>query len=340
MPIEIIKKYPEMIRNSIDLVNRAKLPNYEFDEILVCGIGGSGIGGCLLKDLLSGKVDCPVDVYSGYELPYYADDRTLVFCVSYSGNTEETLSQFSEAVKRGCKIIAFSSNGKLEEWCKKLSVPFVKLPQGFLPREALPYLFIPMVAYLQKIKFVNYEKELKDAVKVLTELNFQHYFKLVDDLRDSFPVIYASNKFAAVAKRIQNQFNENSKIPAKHEILPELNHNEVNAYQDEKLNDNLSLLLLRDEADLEQVKTRFTLTGDIARSKVKAVNEIYAKGSSLLSKMFFLIAVGDYLSYKVAEAKNVDPSQVKFNDIIKEKLKKHRTVEKLEEELPSRSPDG
>jgi len=334
MPIEVIKKYPEMIINALAIEDRSKLPNYEFDEILVCGIGGSGIGGLLLKDLLRDRIDCPIEVYSDYRLPYYADDKTLVLCVSYSGDTEETLSQFVEAVRRGCKIIGISSDGKLEEWCVKLKLPFLKLPKGYLPREALPYLLIPLIVYLQKVKSVDFKRDLQETVKVLKELNLNPYYKIVDDLRNSIPVIYASNKFSAVAKRMQNQFNENSKVPAKHEILPELNHNEINAYQDAALNRNFSVLLLRDENDSEQIKARFDLTKKLMEGKVKAINEIVAKGNSLLAKMMMLVVVGDYLSYKLAEANNVDPVAVKNNDVLKAELKrKYNLVQKLEKEL-------
>ena len=167
MPIEVIKKYPEMILDAWDITNNTKLPEYEFDNVLVCGIGGSGIGGLLLKDLVRDNVEYPIEVFSDYSLPYYADDKTLVFCVSYSGDTEETLSQFVEATRRECKIIGISSGGKLEEWCRKLKLPFVKLPVGLLPREALPYLFIPLIAYLQKVKSVDVKKDFQETVKLL-----------------------------------------------------------------------------------------------------------------------------------------------------------------------------
>ena len=334
MPIEVIKKYPEMILNALDIVGKSRLPDYQFDEILVCGIGGSGIGGYLLRDLLREKIDCPVEVYSDYNLPYYADDKTLVFCLSYSGDTEETLSQFVDAHRRKCKIIGVSSNGKLEEWCTKLKLPFIKLPNGYLPREALPYLLVPLIAYLQKVKSVDFRKDLQETVKLLQELNLNHYYKFAEKFKDSIPVIYTSSKFSAVAKRIQNQFNENGKMPAKHEILPELNHNEINAYQDAVLNKNFALLFLRDEDDSGQIKTRFDMTRKLSEGRVKAVVEIFAEGKSLLAKTMALIAIGDYLSYKVAEAKNVDPVEVKNNDILKAEMKKkHNTVQNLEKEL-------
>jgi len=334
MPIEVIKKYPEMILDAWDITNKAQLSEYEFDNVLVCGIGGSGIGGLLLKDLLRDKVEYSVEVYGDYSLPYYADDRTLVFCVSYSGDTEETLSQFVEAVRRGCRIIGISSGGKLGEWCKRLGLSFVKVPVGYLPREALPYLLIPLVAYLQKVKAIDMKKDVQETVKLLRELNMNPYYKMVGDFKNSMPVIYASNRFPAVAKRIQNQFNENSKVPAKHEMMPELNHNEINAYQDVSLNKNFSVLLLRDEEDSEQIKARFDITKRLMKGKVKAINEVFAKGESLLAKMMALIAIGDYLSYKLAEAKNVDSVVVKNNDILKAELKKKfNLVEKLEKEL-------
>ena len=287
-----------------------------------------------IRDRLRDEVEYPVEVFGDYSLPYYADDRTLVFCVSYSGDTEETLSQFAEAVRRGCRIIGISSGGKLGEWCKKLRLPFVKVPVGYLPREALPYLLMPLVAYLQKVKAIDMKRDVQEAVKLLRELNLNPYYRMVGDLRNAMPVIYASNKFSAVAKRVQNQFNENCKVPAKHEIIPELNHNEINAYQDAELNKNFSVLLLRDEGDSEQIKARFDITKHLMKGKVKAISEVFAKGGSLLAKIMVLVAIGDYLSYKLAEANNVDPVAVENNDLLKAEMKKKfKVLEKLEKEL-------
>jgi len=332
--IETIKKYPEMCEEATKLTEGVTVPDYKFNNIIVCGVGGSAIGGDLLKDLLRDKIMIPIEVSRGYHLPAYADKDTLIFCVSYSGNTEETLSQFVDAIEKKCKIIGITSNGKLKEWCDRFNLPCILIPQGYQSRSALPYLFFSMLVCLQKLKSIELTKEIDESIRTLREINVSNTKKIVSSLKGSIPVIYASNEFSAVAKRLKTQFNENSKVPAKYDIFPELNHNEIVGYQNKILNKNSYIIILRDKDEPKEIKTRIEISKKLIKDKVKGIKEIWVKGKSKLSKMMSLMFIGDVLSYELAALNRVDPEKTENISILKKKLeKKINLVEKLEKKL-------
>jgi glucose/mannose-6-phosphate isomerase len=334
--IEIIKKYPEMCLDAIKIAQKTDIPDYKFNKIIICGIGGSAICGDLLRDLLKNRISIPIDVCRDYHLPYYVDGNTLTFCVSYSGNTEESLNQFVDCIKRKSKIIGVTSGGKLEEWCKKFNLPYISIPSDYQPREALPYLFFAMIVCLQKLGVIDLKKEMNETIELLKRIKTDSIKKLINLMKNSAMVVYSSDEFSGVAKRVKTQINENSKIPAKYDVFPELDHNEIVGYQNEKLNKNFFILILRDKNEPEKIKTRIEITKDLIKNSIKGVGEIWAEGNSKLAKMMSLIFLGDALSYELAILNNVDPVEVKNIVILKKKLEdKLKFVKKLEKELES-----
>ena len=330
----MIKKYPEMLTDAVKIAEKTDVPDYKFNNIIVNGLGGSAIGGEILKCLLRDKIRIPIEVSRDYHLPAYADDNTLVFCISYSGNTEETLNQFVDAVEKECKIISITSGGKLKEWCDKLNIPYVLIPGGYQPRAALPYLFIPLIISLQRFRLIDLKNEIDETIQTLKKNKTDNLKEITSNLKDSVPIIYASNEYSAVAKRMKTQFNENSKVPAKYDVFPELNHNEIVGYQNENLNKNSYIILLRDKEELEEIKTRIEITKDIIKDKVKGIHEIWAQGSSRLSRMMSLLFIGDVLSYELAVLNGVDPMPVENIDIVKRRLKERLNfVDRLEKRL-------
>ncbi|MDI6826093.1 MAG: bifunctional phosphoglucose/phosphomannose isomerase [Candidatus Aenigmarchaeota archaeon] len=332
--IEIIKKYPEMYLDAVKKAEKTDIPYYKFDKIIVCGVGGSAICGDLLRDLLKNRISVPIDVCRDYHLPAYVDENTLTFCISYSGNTEETLSQFVEAVEKKCKIIGITSGGKLKEWCGKFNLPCILIPTGYQPRIALPYLFFTMIACLQKLRSINLQKEIDETIELLKRIKTDSIKKLALSMKDSTIVIYSSDEFSGVAKRVKTQINENSKMPAKYDFFPELDHNEIVGYQNERLNKNSFVLILRDKDEQEEIKARIEITKDLIKDKVKGIEEIWTEGKSKLARMMFLVFLGDILSYELAVLNNVDPEQTENIAILKNKLKeKLNLVERLEKKL-------
>jgi len=332
--IESIKKYPEMCLNAIKLVERTDIPDYKFDKIIICGMGASIISGNLLKDFLRNEVPIMIEVSNEYKLPAYVDENTLVFCVSYSGNTEETLSQFVDSIKRKCKIITITSNGKLKEWCEKLSIPLIQLPEGYQPRATLPYQFFIMLACLQELKLINKRKEIEETIQVLKTIETEKFKEISLSLKDSYPVVYGFGIFSGVAKRFKDQFNENSKVPARYSVFPELNHNEIVCYENEDLNKNSFIILLRDKDEPEEIRVRIETTKELIKDKVKGIKDVFALGKSKLAKMMSLLFIGDYLSYELSVLNKVDPEQTENIAILKKRLKERLgLVEKLEKKL-------
>lgn len=331
--IEIIKKYPEMVADAVEIVEKTEIPDYKFNKIIVSGIGGSAISGELLRCLLRDKIRIQIEVSKDYHLPAYADDNTLVFCISYSGNTEETLSQFVDAVEKKCRIIGVTSGGKLKEWCEKLNIPYVQIPGGYQPRAALPYLFIPLIVSLQRFGLINLKSDIDETIQTLREIKTDDIKEIASNLKDSIPIIYGPNEYSAVAQRMKTQFNENSKVPAKYDVFPELNHNEIVGYQNENLNKNSYVILLRDK-ESEEIRAGIEITKDVIKDRVKGVREVWTQGNSRLSKMMSLIFIGDILSYELAVLNNVDPVPVENIDTVKRRLKERlNLVETLEKRL-------
>ena len=330
--LEIVKNYPKMCEEAIKIVESVSLPQYEFNKIIVCGMGGSAIGGDLLKDLLRERTSIPIEVSRSYHLPEYADEHTLVFCISYSGNTEETLSQFIEAIERKCKIITITSNGRLEKWCKNLKIPLIQVPRGFQPRASLPYLFFSLIICLQKLGTIELNDEIEETIQILKKIKIEKIKEIALSLKNSFPVIYAPVEFSGVARRVKTQLNENSKVLARYEIFPELNHNEIVGYEN-KVEKNSSLIILRDRDETEEMKKRIEITKTLIRDKVKSLAEIWAEGKSKLAKIMSLVFMGDVLSVELAYLRKVDPKPTKNIDFLKKELKKGRLIDKLEKKL-------
>jgi len=330
---EIIKKYPDMCLEALEISKSLIIPDYQFNKIIVSGMGGSAISGDLLKDLLRNEIKIPIDVCREYHVPGYVDENTLVFCISYSGDTEETLSQFIDCVEKKCKIIGITSNGKLKEWCERLNLPCVIVPKGYQPRSALPYLFVSILVCLQKLGLIDKEKEIKETIEILRNIKTG---KIAQYLKNSIPIIYGSDEFASVAKRMKTQFNENSKNPAKYDVFPELDHNEIVGYEMDKLNKNSVIIILRDKNEPVESKARIEITKKILKNKVRKIIELWSEGRSKLAKMMSLIFVGDYLSYELAVLNKVDPIETKSIVLLKKELKKRLDlVNKLEKRINS-----
>ena len=336
--IDYIMKYPEMIRDSINVTRASKLPIYDFDRILVCGMGGSAIGGDMLSDVLNG-FGIQVEVSRRYDLPKYVDKDTIVFVVSYSGNTEETLSQFVESKKLGLNIIAISSDGRLCKWCNELDIPFVQLPVGFQPRAALPYLFFPMLEYVQSAKNLEVSGDIKETLEVLENLRMDReklneIRRIASICKDSRINVYGPEHLESAIKRLKCQINENSKLPSSWAVFPELNHNEIVGYEDNLKNNDDYVILLRDTEESPAIRTRIDATKDIIQDRSKGIIQIYSEGKSDICKVISLSFLGDILSFYLAKEEGKSPLKAENIDKLKSILRNELNVqEKLEKEL-------
>jgi len=308
--LSVLESFHKQCREALTLPQGMTIKD-NINAIVVAGMGGSAIGGDLIKSYLSGS-SIPVFVNRNYSLPKFVDSNTLVFIVSYSGNTEETLSCFEEAKARNSKIIAITSGGKISELCSKV----IKVPAGLQPRAAIGYLFFPMLGILHNMGLINVNNnDLNEMLSIIA--NVEPVKKKAQDIarkiRERIPVIYSSELFSPVAYRWKCQFNENSKWPAYYNVFPEMNHNElasIHGFERSKL----FLIMLRNPDDNPRIQKRMDITKDIM-SKRADVEVVQPEGSGMLARMFYLIYLGDFVSYYLAILKRVDPTPV---DVIEE----------------------
>lgn len=335
-------KVPSKVKVSKNILIEYKKPK----NIVITGMGGSAIGGEILQDWLRDKLPIPINVCRDYTLPAYADRNTLVFAVSCSGETEETLNAFIDGIRRRCMTITISSGGHLLSFSKKLKIPRVKIPNGRPPRAAIPYIFFPLPVLMEKMDILsNVEKDIEEAVQVLEKVGGENSPEiptkrnmskaLALELKETIPVIYGFGQFRAVAHRMKTQFNENSKLLSTYDVFPELNHNEAVGWEaSEAFTKKFSVVLIRDHDESPEIRHRIEMTRLLALHKAQKVLEIYARGKGRLAKIFSVLLVGDLVSVYLAILQGIDPAPVATIDRIKVEMgKRFNVFERLEGEI-------
>lgn len=313
------------------------------DNIIIAGMGGSAIGGDLLKDWAKNKIDIPIEINRDYYLPSYANRKSLVMVLSYSGETEESLSSFLDALKKDCMLCCISSGGNLINYAKKAEIPHLIVPSGIPPRAALPYMLTPLFMTLEKSSLFRVSDEFDDAIGVLDQISKENSYKIPTNknysktmalkIGSSVPVIYGFGIYSSVARRFKQQFNENSKIPSRWDVFSELNHNEIVGWEQlGKFSNNYSAIFLRDKNEPVQIKSRIELTKSLLSMPSKTF-EVWSKGKYNLSKMLSMICIGDFTSVYHAIMNKIDPTPVNTITHLKEKIKKYKIKEKILKEL-------
>lgn len=312
--LQVIKDFPKQCREALDLPRGLSVSG-KIDNIIVTGMGGSAMGGDLLKIYLS-NTNIPVYVNRDYKVPNFVDENSLVFAVSYSGNTEETLSALNDAKEKKAQIIGITSGGKLGDECEKV----VNIPSGLQPRAALGYLFFPMLGILHNSNIIRVKNEelneMLDILKQIDKFNDQGE-ELSKKLKEKIPIIYASEALGAIAFRWKTQINENAKMPAFYNVFSEMNHNEITGYK--SMDHKFSVVMMRDKHDNERIKKRMDICKEIMEQYVE-VEEVETQGESLLARMFSIVYLGDFVSYYMALWNRVDPSPVEIIEEMKKKL--------------------
>ena len=313
--IKVLEDFPAQCRNAMALPKGVTVSG-EIGTVVVTGMGGSAIGGDLLKTYMH-DTNVPVFVNRNYNIPNFVDEYTLVVAISYSGNTEETLSAYNEAVERKAKTVAITSGGKLAKLCDKV----IKVPAGFQPRAALGYLFFPILGVLHNAGIADVKnKELNEMLALIkdTEKYKEHAQELVKKIDDRIPVIYASESLGVVAYRWKTQFNENAKCPAFYHLFPEMNHNELVGFQGMD-RQKYVIIMLRDEHDHPRIKKRMDVCKEIMEERVDVI-EVHTECEELLSRIFSTIYLGEFTSYYQALRNRVDPAPVNVITRLKERM--------------------
>ena len=340
-------KTAQYCQEAMRLAMQTRLPKKEQPRhILIAGMGGSGIGGEILRDWLRDDLSLPIEVCNDYTLPAYANKDTMVFAISYSGNTEETLSAFVDAIRRRCTIIAITSGGLLLSFSKRLCLPYITIPKHLPPRVALPYTFFPLPVVLNTIGVVSdVQVEIEKTIQTLRKISRENSpeipvednkaKRLALELQGTVPIVYGFRQYGSIAHRLKTQFNENSKVLSSYGIFPELNHNETVGWEaSEDLTKNFSVILIRDRDEPAEVKHRIEMTKLHALKKAHKILEIHATGKTKLGKMLSVLHLGDLVSVYLAILRNINPTPVRTITTIKTEMKKKFDVaKKLEAEI-------
>ncbi len=305
----VLAGFPEQLKKGWAIAKDVKIKG-KFENVAICGMGGSGISGDLVIPFVK-KI--PVFVVKDYNLPEFIGKKSLVIVISYSGNTEETLSCYNQAKKRRAKIAAITSGGKLAELEKNVAI----IPNELQPRAAMGLLFVSVLRVLFNSKIIS-NPNVGSAIKAaVPKACSKEGFLLAQKMKGKIPVFYASENFKGVAYRCKTQVNENAKQPAFFHTLPEMNHNEINAF--ERNAGKLIAVMIRDKNDSLRIKKRMDITKEIIKENAD-VAEIKTKGNSLLARMLYTIYVGDYASYYLALMNNEDPTPVPVIAELKKRL--------------------
>jgi glucose/mannose-6-phosphate isomerase len=303
--------------------------------VVVTGLGGSAIAGDLVRSIAGSRLRLPLIVNRDYDLPGFVDSSSMFVACSYSGNTEETLSAYRQARHVGASIFCITSGGQLESMAKADGYPMLRLPGGLPPRAALGYSLTTLLVVLQKTNIVpNMGSAIEEALDLLVKLR-ERYGKaspeasnsakvLANSLHDKVVAVYGSSGMMdAVAFRWRTQIEENAKILALHQALPEMNHNELVGWKHpEDVLRRIGVVLLRDKGDHPQIQRRFDLTREVIAEKAGALHEIWSEGESPLSRVLSAIYLGDFVSVYMAYRNGTDPTPVEIIDFLKKNLAK------------------
>jgi glucose/mannose-6-phosphate isomerase len=313
---ETYKQVSDAWSNTFDV---SSIKNHKFSSIVFCGLGGSAISGDLLCDYLSGELTISFTVIRGYHLPSFVNEETLVIISSYSGNTEETISCFEQALKKKSKIVAITSGGKIGEIAKTNKLPVVNLQSGFQPRYSLGQSFFSLLKLMQELGFANENNNVKMIIN-LWEKRAQDYSsennpaaQIAKDLVGFIPVIYSSEFLTSTGYRLKCQMNENAKLQAFHNSIPEMNHNEIIGWESFKEKQfNAKVFYLMDKDYHPQVLKRFeALREMLAEQKVEVI-PLSSDQASKKVRIMDLIFLSDWISFYTSVLRGFDPSEIDF----------------------------
>ncbi len=312
---QLIKDFDKELAHAIEIASQTKISSstVPVNQVIISGMGGSGIGGSFINNLVAEELKIPFNVNKGYFLPKYTGINTLVIICSYSGNTEESVNAISEAQKAGAQIVVITSGGELLKIAQQLDIDHVIIPDGRPPRASMGYSIVQILSILVKREILSDRvlQEMKNCIAFLQKEQSSIIIeskKIAKTIGDSFPIIYCEEMIESIAIRWKQQFNENSKMLCMHNVYPELNHNELVAWREK--NTGISLLFLKTGDEYERNEFRMKLNKPIFETVTSNIHNIIAKGQNKTEKYFYLIHFGDWLSFHLADIRGYDAMEI------------------------------
>jgi glucose/mannose-6-phosphate isomerase len=331
----VIEAMPRHGREALKIVSDLKpgALDKKFRTLMICGMGGSAIAGDMLAAWGHDKMAMPVYVNRNYGLPGWVGPEDLALISSYSGDTEESLSAFYEAEKRGLTILGITSGGKLKDLCQAKGYYCLVIPGGLPPRGALGYSFFGLAGMLKGQGLLRAEdSEFREALDLLEKLVLEYgpesgmegnkAKQIATELHGFLPVLYSSvDSMWPVARRWTNQINENSKMLSYAAFFPELCHNEVVGWEQlPEVREKAKIVMLADRSDHRSNSFRAGIIGDILGKESSGIINIESRGDQFLSRIFSLVFLGDMVSLYLSYLNKVDPTPVERIKYLKSKL--------------------
>ncbi len=323
---KLIADFSQQLKAAVEIGHKAELTpqHHDIRNVVIAGLGGSGIGGTIVNELVFGKIKVPITVVKNYHLPEFVNEHTLLITCSYSGNTEETMHAMEDGMNRMAKIVCITSGGSMERLAKKAGLDCILIPAGMPPRACLGY-SLPQILYVLfhfRMIDLGFEEGMKTAIKLLDKNEnriCKEAKKIAKKLNKKLPIIYACAGFEGVAIRFRQQLNENAKVLVSHNVIPEMNHNELVGWTEKGKH---AVVILRNELDYERNKMRIAINKEVISKYAKSIIEINSKGDSLIENTLYLIHLTDWVSFYLSEMRKVDAVEVKVIDYLKGELGK------------------
>ncbi|PKR82271.1 bifunctional phosphoglucose/phosphomannose isomerase [Brumimicrobium salinarum] len=325
---KLVAQFPKQIADAILIASRSELSfdkNKTFNNVVICGMGGSGIGGKMVAQLFGDQAKLPIVLVQNYQIPAFVDDSTLVIASSYSGNTEETLSVTKQADEKGATIVGVSSGGELIQFCKKNEYEFIKLPGGNPPRSMLAFSAVQLIHILSVAGVID-----KNALDLIAKA--RHFLNdelihvknqakaLANHIYEKQSIFYTNSSLEFVAIRARQQINENSKQLCWHHVIPEMNHNELVGWAGG--NEHFAPVFFVSQFLNNRNKTRTKLSQEIIQNKCHSILSIEGRGKTKIEESLYFIHIIDWASLFLADKRGVDPVEVKVIDYLKRTLDK------------------
>ncbi len=328
----LISGFPDHWKQVMELTNGVELtiePG-RIKNICFAGMGGSAIGADLIRAYSLKSCPHPVQVVRHYDIPDYINENTLFIACSFSGNTEETLSALSSAMQKGAQIIGVTSGGELKKRAITNGFDYIQIPGGMPPRAALAYSFVPLFRIFQSLGYLDEGDEaldetytlLKDGVTNFQDLTGNDTLAMAEEINGSLPIIYSdSQMMEPVNLRWRGQIEENSKMLAYGNLIPEMNHNEIVGWEHTAhLTGRLTVIMLKDKDDNPRVTRRMEIVKELVMDQALSVIEVSTIGSCRLARLFSLVQFADWISMYLAVMNGIDPTPIAKIDILKSKL--------------------
>ena len=323
----LVAAFTDHLTEALDIVDRSELnqPSKSIQNVLILGMGGSGIGGSIASQVLEKELNVPVLSCKDYTIPAFVGEHTLIIASSFSGNTEETLSALNEAKVKTREIVCLSSGGKISEMAKTEGFGLVSIPGGMPPRAALGYSFPQLFSILKLKGLIDWDVRAEfepciDLLKENTESIKIEAKEIAARIHDKLSIIYSESGFEGVCVRFRQQINENSKKLCWHHVVPEMNHNELVGWRADA--SDKAVLILRNDTDLPRNQRRMELSKEIFEKYNPEIIEIWSKGENKLQKTLYLIHLCDWISVEIAEINQTDSIEIKVIDYFKSELGK------------------